>query len=365
MHSFFETQNTALQGVVSFPDWQYVRDGLRRSLGTTLAYYRRNPTAVKSNHFLVRLLQSITVPQSQNLLRYYDNVDAIALNVSMALKMTSSIYRGSLFNQVFYGEDSSEILIAHNEAFDIEQANRDWANLCPVKVLRHPRSDLGLGLLDGREHGIESGLAVVSINITMLAIQYRAFRLNEQAVVGDSESQRSVAQFIRMYVLPNMLLSHLDIALFNRLDAISRGAPLGASKTKQPFQLLEYSKKVDHVYKAVLQALERGGRNFTGELRTIPAVVKQDMEQALLLPDLAETQQVQWALTVARLPHLAFLCRTAKGGAAVRDQHLVTKILRSLLAYRTNNVMRTMLPVSEYLQVELETQAVEQAIKGD
>ena len=255
MHSFFQTQNTALQGIVQFPQWQYVRDGLRRNLGTTLAYHRRNPTAVKSSHFLVRLLQSITVPKSQNLQRYYDNVDSIALNVSMALKMTSSLYRGHVFNGVFYDQDSTEILIAHNEAFDYELANRDWPNLCPVKVLRHPRSDLGLGLLDGQPRGVESGLAVVAINITMLAIQYRAFRLQEQALAGEDESQRSVMQFVRMYVLPNMLLSHLDLALFNRADALARGRPLGASVGRASFQTLDYGNRVDTVYKDALETL--------------------------------------------------------------------------------------------------------------
>ena len=70
--------------------------------------------AVESSHFLVRLLQSITVPQSQNIERYYDNVDAISLNVSMALKMTSAISKGEMFDGVFYGKGNPEILIAHN-----------------------------------------------------------------------------------------------------------------------------------------------------------------------------------------------------------------------------------------------------------
>lgn len=354
MHSFFTKQATALQGVTKFPEWQYVRDGLRRNLGTTLSYYRKNPTAVKSNHLLVRLLQSITVPQSQHLLRYYDNVDAIALNLSMALKMTSSIYRGEVFQGVFYDEDSTEILIAHNEYFDIHEAHRNWMNLAPVQVLRHPRSDLGLGILDGADHGIESGLAVISINVTMLAVQYRAFRLNEQTLTGDNDTQRSVMQFVRMYVLPNMLPSHLDMALFNRIDHLLRGAPLGVSKTHHSFALVDHSRRVDEGLGQALAHFAKSHKDLATTLRTIPAAYRNDMEQACLVPDLPATQQVYWALTVSRLPQLGFLADVSRDGVDTRDRSTVNQILRSVLALRTNNIFRKMLPVSEYLQVEME-----------
>lgn len=354
MHSFFTKQATALQGVTKFPEWQYVRDGLRRNLGTTLSYYRKNPTAVKSNHFLVRLLQSITVPQSQHLLRYYDNVDTIALNLSMALKMTSSIYKGDVFNGVFYDEDTTEILIAHNESFDIEEAHRNWTNLSPVRVLRHPRSDLGLGILDGTNHGIESGIAVIAINVTMLAIQYRAFRLNEIAINKENETQRSVMQFIRMYVLPNMLPSHLDMAIFNRIDNLKRGAPLGVSKTHHSFPLIDHSRRVDEALSQCLSHFAKSNKDFATVLRTVPAAYKENMEQACLIPDLPTTQQVLWALSISRLPQLGFLMEVAKDGPASRDQSTINQIMRSVLSLKTNNAFRKMLSVSDYLQVEME-----------
>ena len=117
MQNLFGISSTAAQGIMGLPaDWLYIKHGLLRNLSMVIKFYRRNPMAVKSDHFLIRLLQSINVPHSQNIERYYNNVDAVSLNVSMMLKMTSSIFKGQLFNGIFYGPGNDEILIAHNES---------------------------------------------------------------------------------------------------------------------------------------------------------------------------------------------------------------------------------------------------------
>jgi hypothetical protein len=350
MYNLFNLMAPAGQGVHKDPAWLYVRDGLKRSLGTVISYYRKHPMAVQSSHFLVRLLHSITVPQSMNLERYYDNVDAMALNMSMALKMTSPIYRGHLFDGVFYGQDCPEVLIAHTDAFDPFEAHRNWQNLCPVKVLRHPKSDLGMNLPDGTHSGSETGLAVIAINIPMLAIQYRAFRLNEEMLADiNPESQRSIMQFIHMYVLPNMLFSHLDIALFNRMENHRKGAPLGETTKQHPFYLTDFTDKVDRVQEGILHNLQRAGKDFTGILRSVPLVTKDTLERAMALPDVAPTRQVLWGLVLARLPILTFLFSVLEDGPGMRSRTEVNRVLRAIQQWKTDQLLRTMLPVEEYL----------------
>ena len=353
MYNLFNLMSPAAQGIMRDPGWTYIRDGLKRNLGTVISFYRKNPMAVQSSHFLVRLLHSIGVPQSQNLERYYDNVDALALNMSMALKMTSSHSKGQLFNGVFYGQDNPEILIAHTDTFNIHEAHRNWQNLCPVKVLRHAKSDLGLNLPNGYHSGSESGLAVIAINIPMLAIQYRAFRLNEMMLTeSNPESQRSVMQFIHMYVIPNMLFSHLDVALFNRLENHRKGAPLGETTKEHSFFLTDWSDKVDRAQIDILHTLQKAGKDFTGVLRTVPLVTKETLELALSLPDVAPTRQVLWGLVVARLPILTFLFSIMDDGARKRSGTEVNRILRAVQQWKANNLMRSMLPIDEYLFVQ-------------
>lgn len=352
MYNLFNLMSTANSGGHKFPDWHFVRDGLRRNLGTVIRFYRKNPMAVQSSHFLVKLLQTITIPQSMNLERYYDNVDGLALHVSMALKMTSSISRGQMFDGIFYGQGSPEILIAHTDSFDINEANRNWQNVCAVRVLRHAKSDLALNLPNGYRSGSESGMAVIAINIPMLAIQYRAFRLNEMQIAeGDNESQRSITQFIHMYVLPNMLFSHLDIAVFNRLDNMRKGAPLGESNIHHSFYLPDFSDKADKALVNIVGHLQSSGKDFTGVLKTTPLVTKENLFELFALPDVAPTMQVLWALVIARLPAVAFLFQLLKNGPGVTDRHQVNRVLREVNKWRTNNLMKTMLPLEYYYEV--------------
>lgn len=357
MQTLFNLLPSAGQGVTRFPDWLYVREGLRRNLATVLRFARTHSIAVPSNHFLVTLLQSITVPQSHNLERYYDLVDGMALNLSMALKMTSSIYKGKVFYGTFYGPGNDEILIAHTEGFDYEEVDRTWWKHEPVKVLRHPMSDLHLGIPDGKSHNFEYGLSVITINIPMLAVMYRAFRRNEGAI-SDGDSERSLMHFVRMFVLPNMLASHLDIALFNRFDRLRFGAPLGESHFKHTFAMPDYSDRVDASYGKVVKHLEESRKNFTGLLKSIPAVTAEDMLEVMAVPDMPPTYQVMWALMVSRLPALQYLVQMGQRGGAATNQQQLNIIASFVRAYRSASTLNSVLPMDIRYDVEAEIASV-------
>lgn len=353
MYKLFDYESPVATGAVTFSGWKYIKDGLKQSLGQILSYYRKNPTAVKSEHFLVRLIESMAVPRSLELERYHANVADRSLNLSMALKMTSSIFKGHLFDGVFYGGENKEILIAHTDWFNIWECNRDWENVCPVRVLSHAFTDLGLNIPDGRETSIESGLNVIAINIPMLMIQYRAFRRNEWNERGQfGENERSVKQFVRMYVLPNMLFSHLDVALFNRIAQTAKGAPLGMAKVKHSFHLIDYSDKIDTVNSKILKDLSNNLRDFVTIMRTVPMVTKDNMEQLMYLPKMASTRQVDWALTICRLSALSFLYRVSKGGPGTRNRSEVNQVLKALQAFKVEHLFEEMLPVEQYLRVK-------------
>jgi len=353
MQNLFQLVSNTGQGTLKFPEWLYVRDGLKRNLGQVVSYYRNSPDAVESSHILVKLLHSLNVPHSLTLERYFANIDNRALNVSMALKMTSSIFNGKVFDGDFYGKGNSEILIAHDEEFDINEANRGWRNLSPVKVLRHPRSDLGLNLPNGHITGVESGLAVIAININLLAIQYRAFRLNEN-FVNSSDSQLSVMQFVHMYVLPNMLFSHLDYAIFNRLNNKRLGLMNGISTKAHSFFLSDYSSKVDHVLEDFLYKVDRVGKDFPGILQSIPAVTKNNILEVMPVPEMALTRQVLWSLVIARLSVMDFLFHVLRASAEERNQSEVNRVKRNLLAYKSDSLMMNQLSTPLYNQVQEE-----------
>ena len=331
-------------------------------------FYRLNPMAVHSDHFLVKLLQSITIPQAQNLERYYNNVDALALNLAMALGMTSSISKGKLFDGTFFGKGNYEIHIAHNESIDPFEAHDNWKDISAVRILSHPRSDLGLNLPDGTHTGSESGLSVISINIPLLAIQYRAFRLNEISINSDengqvSDSTLSCAHFVHMYVLPGMLYSLLDHAIFNRINNIKVGAPLGESKKAHSFYITDYSAKLNHIHTAILNYLQKTEKDFIGILQNIPMVSKKDTSVLMELPDIPLTRQVLWGMVLARLPELTFLCNMSKDAVGNKNQSEINRILRYFLNYKSDNLFRSMLPMDLFSDVNDEIETIKHMVK--
>ncbi len=340
----------------------YLEPVLKRNVETVIAYYRQSPFAVKSQHFLVRLLHAITTPKSQELLRYHDNVEGSALNIAQTLGMTSAISRGHLWNGVFYGPGNVEILIADDTPFDPEKANDDWENLEPIRVLRHPRSDLNMNIPNGINSGVETGLAVIAINVTMLAVQYRAWRRREaqQAFINNS-NEHSIMQFLHMYPLTNMVRSHMDYVMFNRMNCLSRGLPFGEATIKHPFYLIDYSKELNIFHKNTIQSLRDTAKGFYDVLRSVPAVSQDSLVDVMRLPDIAGTRQIVWALVLARLPALNFLFDTAKASPRVKNGMEVNTVRRRLLQLRTENLMKSVLGKlpSLYMDVEMDLKRLE------
>lgn len=346
-----------LEGVnspVMYPqNWNTVREVLKGNLQRTIRYYRRNPTAVESDHLLVRTLQSITVPQSLELDRYYWNVDSMAMNHSMALGMTSSISAGHVFDGVFFGKGSREIVIAHDTGFDFNNIAANWENATPVKVLRHASTDLGIPIPDGSVS--TPGFAVILINIPMLAVQYREFRRREQLITAISEdSQRTLMHFIRMYVLPNMLFSILDTTLFNRIHNLSRGIENDKQGRWHSFHLNDYTSKVDDVHQTILSNLSNVTRNFTGISRNVPLVTKKDLDELMTFPDMVPTNQVIWGLVIGSLPPIDFIARVSGDTMRAKNQNVINQIRRALQSYRSNNLFRTRLGTSDNTIIQQE-----------
>ena len=53
-------------------------------------------------------------------------------------------------------------------------------------------------------------------------------------------------------------------------------------------------------------------KDFPTILKTIQVVTNSNLETTLLLPDIAPTRQVNWALAISRIPALSFLCTILK-----------------------------------------------------
>jgi hypothetical protein len=349
MQKLFNMEQTTSQGSFNIPWWTSVQSGLKRNLEQVITHYRRFPNAVNSSHFLIKLITNIGIYRNASFEQFCETVFSKAMGSSMSLGVTSSLNRGVLFDGVFYGKGVKEIIVGTNETFNIYDAQLNWHDLEPIRVLSHPKSDLELMVPDGTSYSVEEGVAVISINLPMLALQYREFRLLEDKIAEEhGESPRSIMQFLYAYPLNNMLRSHLDCALFNRLYNTLLDVPFGYSNRKHPFQLVDYTDKINEINAQQIQTLGNNNRKFDAVMKSIPLVSADNLQQFSTLPSTAPTRQVIWALALSRLQLLSFLFRVSNGSPRKLNGMDVNQIVRAFELWHTDKALKASLPLNLY-----------------
>lgn len=348
MYQLFEAHSYSPGGALLFPEFLYGRRGLQSNLEKVIQYHRLNPSGLNGSHFLVKLLQSINVTLSLPPEVYNDKVTDMALNLAMSLKMTSALSRGKVFQQgVFYGDNVTEVIMASIDTYDTLLLKKEWEDLRPIRVIYHPKTDLNLVMPDGKRPSDEPGYAVIVINIPMLASQYRMWRLYDVANNND-DSPMNVMQFLTMYPLPNMLYSHLEVTLFNRLIHKFYELDLPRFKNPNPFYLSDYSASVDKTLDHYLDVVRTKGWDFDTMLSQFPTVTYSDFHKVIRPPEMAFSQQVQWAVAMARLPMIAYLVQLNYVSGNERNQWYLNQIRRWLRQFNLNKALYSALPRYQY-----------------
>ena len=353
MQTFFGLDTAANEGTVTGSIWPYLKSGLKSNLDMVVSYYRRATGSVDGSHFLIKLIYSVGVSRSLPVDRFYANCVSRTMAVATANKMTCSVNNGQGFDGVFYGSGVSEVIVATDEDFDYDDAQINWKDLQPVTVLKHPKSDLNLNLPDGTKTSNEKGIAVIAINIPMLALQYRQWKYEEDALaIRTGNSPRGAVHYIYNYVLTGMLSSHLDCAVFNRAYNLLNGIPFGESKVKHPFYMTDFTKRLNDFQMGQLDLLRGSMKKFNSLLKMIPLVTENTLADFAKLPDVAPTRQVIWSLALSRLAILSFLFKVTKLRPRQINSAEVNHILWKLSLYKTERAIKSVLPDAAYVDAK-------------
>ncbi len=330
MQTLFNQNPSSQRGVVISPQWSQARSGLSRNLQHALSYYHSRLIGTRSNHLLVRLLNSMRVNLNAPLERYYELIDNGAPYMAMGLKMTNSIHQGVLHDGVFYGNGVKEIIIGHTEPFDVYGVTADWKNATPVKILDHCKSDLDIHIPNGVAYSKESGYAVIAVNITMLAIMWRCFLLEQQAVIQRGHTPKTTPMFVHAYVLGNALPSHLDVALINRMINNVAGVRPVKPERRNPFTLGDHSMQVDKVFSQVAEHIQTTNMSMHDMLCNIPMVTASNGAEAMQLPSLAPTRQYAWSEVVARVKIIAAMAALSPSQLKTHDKPELQYMMRMI-----------------------------------
>lgn len=326
MFSLFENVSRIQYGKIEAGQIDLGVRQLRSSLKNVQNYYRSRVFTTRSEHVLAKLLTMFALPPTVDPNEMLDIGISRSTHIERLFNFTSSLSRGAPHQGVFTHPRNEEILIAYDESFNAISAAKNWMDLEPVKFVWHSFSDITMVPPNGSVPRTEEDTVYISINIPMLLFMHRCW-LNDRT--SKESLHTNVQQFVASYVLPNMLGSYLDIAIANRFFNLVNNMPNSKCLVKLPFSVASYEKHFDDTFKALLKRC-RGNISYEAVLRNIPAVSKDNAQEALALPPVMHTMQVWWALLSSRMyvmEALANLPRKAVSGNRQynREIYLVLK----------------------------------------
>lgn len=356
MQSLFRFESQSQVGSVQLQQWSYAKAGLLDNLDKIQQYYHTYPIAVKASHVLVRLIQSIAVSRKLDFERYVANCVNSGLQAAKAIGFTTSLNKGAVWNGEFYGSRYKEVLIAHNELFNLQDLATQWKTTSAVTVLQSEETDLSMLPPDGRINSTSEGLAVISVNVPLLMAQYYWFNKEQDIVEANGGARRTIYQFVHAYALTNMLPSHLDCVCFNRLYNRLIGTPNAEPVRKHSFFLVDYSNALNAISDQQLKYVKGLDKRFDGVMRTVALPYSDNLSNFAHLPNTPVTTQVFWALAISRLKILSFLYLIRDNPEVVSGGEL--KTIRWLMRiHQTRNTIHanlgyeTFYKISKYLDI--------------
>lgn len=259
--------------------------------------------AVRNNHILVRLLGAARLNYEATIERFYERIDVMTPALAQSFSLTCTVAEGSAHDGVFYGKGTKEVLIASTEMFDVHEAASHWKTQSPVRTIYHDKSDLEMHIPNGLPYSSELGVAVVCINVPMLFVMYRGFMLEQLEALRRGQQAKTASQFVHSYVLPNMIASHLDFALFNRAMLLATGQkPPSATARKHAITsgMANWTPQTDKALTEIVGHLQRSNLSMHDMLCALPAVTSVNCAQTMQLPGMASVYQYAWAELLAR-----------------------------------------------------------------
>lgn len=336
MYDLFKGVASRKTSAYVFPDLIYVRRMYGGMLEDVKSYYRRYPKHVEGQHIFAGLLKHLHIRMDLDDRSFAAMVEDTVDPLIKSFGFCSSISRGKSFTKgVTLGEATSEVIIANSEAFDCTDLKQRWRELTPFRYLYHSRTDLNLPIMNNKTAG--KGYGVATLNIPMLAVQYRYWL----RMYAEADAKDSLAKFIGGYVLPNAIDSYLDIAFFNRLARSAQGIGTPNYPTPHPFYLTDMSPRIEGICKIVNEASKQRNKDIEQLAWATPVIAKDNLFETAGIPRDPVTRQNEWAVILARLPYVKYLVSQALTGPTGIDRAALGKIKIALLEAKWDNTVGT------------------------
>jgi hypothetical protein len=298
LNYFLDNQSSEINyGIKKYARFDYFRERFKYDIDKVVNYYRSRDRAVNNRHILSRLINAIVPNIKLDDIDYLKIVEVTAKFTSKQFGITSNINFGVTHENIFYGSNSSELLIYIEKDIDLNYISENYKNISCVVPIYTEDTDLDYYVPMGTKDLRKSSLSVFEIDIVTMLLQYKAWcrdRLIENSSINPNV-------FVATIVIPNMLYRLTDLALWNRFLAIHRTEYIPRFVIKHPFVLMNLETNIDKIYTDINKYVSNNSIPLDTVLETIPAVSEDSMWNVLKIDLNYYTSQSEWVLWVSRI----------------------------------------------------------------
>lgn len=355
MFTLFEDYEKGVQPHYHFPEWDFVRRNMIENVAEVLERLHSRPRTLHKSNPLVNLLMSIGMSLDTPLDTYMRITEERSFYLTFVENFTSSSSYGRLFDGIFYGKGTRELIIVDTTDFDYKNYVTSWRTVAPVSVVLSDISDFSFLTPDGRRNWeIEDGFAVFTVNLKKLLFVYYMWNqeMLRRVKAGSKEMILGTHHMIMMVVLPNILISQINMIMFNRLMNFFYGRPMSKAVHHLPFTVKDLTRRVDHSLEHMLQILTNDTYTYQTLLTSIPAITEPNMYRFLMMPDLPLTRQINWAYAVARASIFRFVIELGGQKDVTMNRRLLVDARININLLRTEHVLKPRLTEDIYDQVK-------------
>lgn len=350
MYELFKTTTPKNdRGFYKPPTFDNINRYVQKQYTELKRFYRAFPPVTPTDRVLGKLLIDIRVPVRGDWYDIYDRVTDDTARLASLNGMVSPLSNGQITRKgEFLPKGSREIIVAIQFPIDLSDLKNTWQDLQPVRWLHHNSTDINMPLLGSYKarYLADNGdlpYGVIAIDVGMLAVKYHCWR-HYYVSQMQLQAKPNKGQFIGAYVLPDMIPSFHDIALFNRVVNITNRKPNPVVGKTHSFTIYKLDEQIDKILKQSLEYIKRKRLMEWNEiLGYIPSFFSPDLFKGLAISSVPSTIQLDWALEMSRLPMIGWLLYMMREENMYPDKSFINEVRYDTRTLLNRNVLATRL----------------------
>lgn len=320
----------------ALPMYEYAIRNLNKELQRVIFYYLESIFVIPNTHILRKLVNELEIYIRVDRESLVDTVRGESLYLCKSFGINSPLHLAGISTRSnFYNQNNPEAYMYVEHDFDINGVYDNYQSVSAVRVLQHGFTDLCYPIPNGDYGSDQKNLCVFSFDIAMLAIQYKAWVEKEQ-YNKEKDMHLPLHSFVHKYVLCNMISSHMDVAIFNRLVHLLKNGESIPRKTNHPFTVADYSDKIDNAHNLLIDILKKKQTDYVYRLDAIPSMKYGTYRRSMNIPDVAPTRNIKWLLLLSKLDALEYLIETDSLSDNIALSGPNRRALRNELDYMRN-----------------------------